>query len=77
MGEWQPIETAPRDGTEFLAYRPLAALSYDPVIKIVKGSPHHRPCWQVTVPPGMSADNYTNGMCRATHWMPLPAPPAP
>ena len=77
MTEWLPIETAPRDGTKFLAYRPLAPLTQDPVIKIVTGTANNRGCWKASVPLGMSAENYTNGLCRATHWMPLPAPPAP
>lgn len=72
---WQPIETAPRDGTKFLAYRPLAHLTHDPHIRVVKGTPHNYGCWEATVPPGYSLENFTDGACRATHWQPLPAAP--
>ena len=73
--KWRPIESAPRDGTRFLAYRPLAAKSFDPVIKIVRGVPVSNEPWECTVPPGMDNSNYTDGLCKATHWMPLPEPP--
>ena len=72
---WQPIETAPRDGTQFLAFRPLAHITHDANIKIVKGTPHNYGCWEATVPPGYSLENFTDGACRATHWQPLPAAP--
>lgn len=72
---WQPIETAPRDGTQFLVYRPLAHVTHDANIKIVKGTPHNYGCWEATVPPGYSLENFTDGACRATHWQPLPAAP--
>lgn len=74
-GGWQLIETAPRDGTQFLAFRPLAHITHDANIKIVKGTPHNYGCWEATVPPGYSLENFTDGACRATHWQPLPAAP--
>lgn len=70
---WQPIETAPKDGTKFLAYRPLAHMTHDLHIKIVRGVPNNYGCWESTVPSGYSFENFTDGACRATHWMPLPA----
>lgn len=74
-GGWQPIETAPKDGTKFLAYRPLAHLTHDPQIRVVKGTPLNYGCWEATVPSGYSLENFTDGACRATHWQPLPAAP--
>lgn len=74
--QWQPIETAPRDGTRILLYRPLAERTDDDVIDIKRGVPQDNGCWEQTIPPGMDAKNYTDGCCRATHWMPLPDLPS-
>ena len=73
--EWMPISEAPRDGTVFIAYRPLAWKSGDPIIKLVRGVPESRHVWPCTIPKGMYESNYTDGSCKATHWMPLPEPP--
>jgi hypothetical protein len=73
---WRPIETAPRDGTEFLAYRPLANRTHDPVVKIVRGVSYDNRSLPQTIPEGYDGTNYTNGSCRATLWQPLPPPPA-
>jgi hypothetical protein len=73
--DWQPIETAPRDGTRILLYRPLAERTNDDPIDIKRGVPRDSNCWEETIPPGMDATNYTDGACKATHWMPLPLPP--
>lgn len=73
--EWQPIETAPRDGTRILLYRPLADRTNDDPIDIKRGVPRDNGCWGETIPAGLSGENYTDGACRATHWMPLPEAP--
>jgi len=73
--EWQPIETAPRDGTRILLYRPLAEKTHDYIIDIKRGIPRNEGCWKETVPDGMDGANYTDGYCKATHWMPLPEAP--
>lgn len=66
MSEWQPIETAPRDGTEVLIYCPpgehyegMYTAAYDTLM----GG-----CW---------TDNARRTLwpLPATHWMPLPSPP--
>jgi hypothetical protein len=73
--EWQPIETAPKDGSEVLLYRPLAHKSGDKNIAVKLSVPEDRYCWECTVPNGCKRENYTSGACYATHWMPLPNPP--
>lgn len=65
MADWPPIETAPRDGTKII----LAAWS----------APDDRwVCWQdywrKYLPPYGEGFGYTARV--ATHWMPLPEPPA-
>lgn len=68
--EWQPIETAPKDGTEILIYEP-SYLGVDSG-KIYTAS-WDCDCYNTWIEAGgeryMSFDN-------ATHWMPLPSPPA-
>jgi hypothetical protein len=65
---WQPIETAPRDGSEIVVYRPLAHETSDPHITIARTVPYPR-----TSPQGV--EHYTDRVCHPTHWMPLPNPP--
>jgi len=63
--EWRPIETAPKDGSDIIVYRPKHDGTYIPQVGIdwwmTKGI---RPCW------GKSRAD-----CQPTHWMPLPEPP--
>lgn len=70
--EWMPIETAPRDGTEFQAWvEPLIADGYwIPVCKFESPS-HKNPKAYL-----FESREYIS-MRGATHWMPLPAPPNP
>lgn len=65
---WRPIETAPRDGTWFIAYRPLAMATGDKTVDIVQGVDH-----PTTSPQGIV--HWTSRWCHPTHWIPLPVPP--
>jgi hypothetical protein len=73
---WQPIETAPKDGTWILAYEPS---KWPPQCHVVRwGLPEYwgqagDETW-VTVALGPNPDTYEAD--DATHWMPLPDPPA-
>ena len=61
--EWQPIETAPRNGTDILAYERIAdtdrilTMRYDGVAQAFVTNVHSFVAFE------------------PTHWMPLPAPP--
>lgn len=62
--DWQPIETAPKDGTPILVYLPkmqfnshLHVATYHPNLTVIGG------CFDFDLP------------CKPTHWMPLPNPP--
>lgn len=76
---WQPIETAPRDGTTVLIFVPGAerrrvreawwARPYE-------AAPDDRCWWAAPSTPG---GNPRDGMTlpeHATHWAPMPLPPA-
>ncbi len=72
--EWQPIETAPRDGTRLLLW---AAWNDEPVIAswCVSRAPYSFEGWSTG---WQTAGNYDVGyeaLMGVTHWMPLPAPP--
>ena len=63
LGGWKPIETAPRDGEELLVW----GMSIGRRVASAKDVPRHEPYeW----PGGW---DFPTG---ATHWRPLPAPPA-
>jgi hypothetical protein len=67
IGEWQPIETAPRDGTRIIVYRPKFDGNYIPQVGYdfwMTGS-YYSECW------GKSRKD-----CPPTHWMPFPEPPS-
>jgi hypothetical protein len=63
--EWQPIETAPRDGTHILGYADgeMAAVYCLPT--------WYDDGWSLSVSGKPASDSYF----WPTHWMPLPKPP--
>lgn len=69
--DWQPIETAPKDGTAILAYSADAAADGRPypMLIVAWGMP-----WEWTI---FSEDGTTQTGTdyEPTHWMPLPAAP--
>lgn len=62
MGDWQPIETAPRDGRKILGYDGgFTIVNWDNCFEL----------WEVE-----PTAEYENDLIRyPTHWMPLPEPP--
>lgn len=72
MSEWQPIETAPKDGTRILAFWPDVYGNSSAVqIETWWGAWGHgrsKETWQ-------NAWEWADGANNPTHWMPLPTPP--
>ena len=69
MNEWQPIETAPKDGTQFLAFAKdsmSATRDYYGVAQWAEANPDF--AWSVE-------GWFWSYATRPTHCMPLPAPP--
>ena len=66
--DWQDISTAPKDGRLIIVYRPLAAETGDPLIKIT-----HMNRYPQKSPQGVK--HYADCWCHPTHWLPLPPPP--
>lgn len=60
--KWQPIETAPKDGTRVLLHSPDTHL-YTPVLGTWVETKERWEEWGGYYP------------CNPTHWMPLPEPP--
>ncbi len=85
MSDWQPIDTAPQNGTRFLAFVPGDDLDL-PVIGVAfwdAGSPSVR--FEATKDPNLWRREIIEnghfvmegGWYSPTHWMPLPEPPRP
>ena len=64
MMEWQPMETAPKDGTIVLGYD-RKAKKWN-----VKFMTYH-----TTMTGGYWRNEVVTGVFNPTHWMPLPEPP--
>ena len=68
--EWQPIETAPKDGTIFWCYdkKPSEHYGYD----------QHRCFWDCERQQFIASDDSNTDIfdIAPTHWMPLPKPPS-
>ena len=67
---WQPIETAPKDGAEFLAYDPVSnradVCEWNEMLGCV---------WQSQADGEFGPDEGEFRGDSASHWMPLPQPP--
>ena len=63
MMEWQPIETAPRDGTEFLAFWSNAYGKFKFIQPMMWLNNRFVVTWD------------HDDDVKPTHWMPLPQPP--
>lgn len=82
VSDWQPIETAPRDGTDILGYSTEEDDDLNPqIIKWKDGG--WVISWDHTHMTGMKYYNlpdgriiYTGHGQLPTHWMPLPEPPS-
>lgn len=71
---WQPIETAPKDGTEILLFELLRG--EESMIRAGYWEDQGESIHDVGEAAGWSiADSGYIGEIRPTHWMPLPAPP--
>ncbi len=70
---WQPIETAPKDGTTIIAYEPGGTYPSGNAFPACVGTAYWRNA--DTLNPGMWCGPY-NPRDYPTHWMPLPVPPS-
>jgi hypothetical protein len=70
MAEWQPIETAPKDGTEILLGNSTwVDLGYWAVNLNGEGGEG----WTCEVVQSWGMEEYA--YCKPTHWQPAPEPP--
>lgn len=77
---WKPIETAPRDGSEFLGYAAgvgkfdVCRWNANSINSFKQGE---RGCYETVQHDGeYGPEDDEFGYWDATHWMPLPNPPA-
>ena len=69
MSEWQPIETAPKDGTYFIGFWPSMSK------QCVDHKGQFRTRWTGWGNGYWEADALGRPVQGPTHWMPLPASP--
>jgi len=68
MTEWQPIDTAPKDGTAILIWPAKSSFYGDDTISYIVRWQDWKGCW-------IEASGEEYDTFYPTHWMPLPAPP--
>jgi hypothetical protein len=72
MSEWQPIETAPKDGTEFISWLVNDGRGW---IEFRTRFDPDSEAFQIYTRVDYDTDDWESGY-TATHWLPLPPPPA-
>ena len=75
--EWQDISTAPRDGTLVLVYGPWACEISGPAEPAMTTASWTDRTDYVGYNWYVECTGYAAAWVAATHWMPLPNPPAP
>lgn len=66
MNDWQPIETAPKDGTRLIGF-------VDGLVRFIyHGKTSHVPIYGWNLGDQGAEDCE---LCKPSHWMPLPEPP--
>lgn len=76
MSEWQPIETAPKDGTMIrVAYNDDLINFEDGVYWQSEGRHCLLGSRAGALPPGWTSSDVGLPVDEVTHWMPLPPPP--
>ena len=71
MSEWQPIETAPKDGTQVDVWVVFPSQSYRVADAHWNETAGESGAWQL----GSFHEMQFTERPVVTHWMPLPAPP--
>jgi hypothetical protein len=66
--DWQPIETAPKDGRWMLAAWHIPKDDFGYCVSVVRYAGNSD--WREKL-----GDGADDPVCLPTHWMPLPAPP--
>ena len=76
MSAWQPIETAPKDGT-ILVFGQPSDLEMDGAILVsYKGPAIYSAAWdEIDEAFCLSGGSWLGPFVEPTHWMPLPKPP--
>lgn len=74
---WQPIETAPRDGTVILLARGAGvyAAYWHPAKGCAVVAEHDKKFPWAFIDPTNGWNGYSDDKNGPTHWMPLPEPP--
>ena len=72
MSEWQPIETAPKDGTPVRLYGVRSGASTRLGLRSYEPAHWTGHSWRMLDRPG----SFIGNTVHPTHWMPLPAPSA-
>lgn len=77
MSEWQPIETAPKDGTTILVRgRPTdLVMGGDTLVKFHKLGTYTAAWDEIDSTFCLSGGSWLGPFVSPTHWMPLPPPP--
>lgn len=75
--DWQPIETAPRDGTPILVFDPTRPDHRELDGKIYDNPRYAISYYRTWYPPNSQWmwGNRNSSECSPTHWMPLPPIP--